>query len=80
MAMPKSRRSKSRTASHRAAAWKLVQSCQYNKCPNCGAPVVPHVVCDNCGYYKGKKVLVTRAERHEVRKVRRRKEKEERGR
>ncbi len=27
------------------------------KCSKCGKPVVPHTVCNNCGYYKGVQVL-----------------------
>jgi len=27
------------------------------KCPKCGKPVLPHTVCPNCGYYKGKEVI-----------------------
>ena len=26
-------------------------------CPKCGKPVLPHVVCQNCGYYKGVEVV-----------------------
>ena len=26
-------------------------------CQKCGKPVKPHVVCKNCGYYKGKEVI-----------------------
>jgi large subunit ribosomal protein L32 len=26
-------------------------------CPKCGEPRRPHVVCPNCGYYKGEKRL-----------------------
>ena len=27
------------------------------KCSNCGAIIRPHRVCNECGFYKGKKVL-----------------------
>lgn len=27
-------------------------------CPNCGAVIMPHAICKNCGYYKGAPVLV----------------------
>ena len=27
------------------------------KCPNCGALTVPHRVCKNCGFYKGREVI-----------------------
>jgi len=26
-------------------------------CPQCHAPIVPHRVCPECGYYKARKVL-----------------------
>jgi len=26
-------------------------------CPKCGKPKLPHVVCSNCGYYKGQEVI-----------------------
>lgn len=32
------------------------------KCPNCGAEVRPHRVCPECGFYKGKKVIVEKEE------------------
>ncbi len=28
-------------------------------CPNCGAMIVSHRVCPNCGYYDGKEVVST---------------------
>jgi large subunit ribosomal protein L32 len=28
-----------------------------NACPNCGASVLSHHVCRECGYYRGRKVL-----------------------
>ena len=27
------------------------------KCPKCAKPVLPHTVCRNCGYYKGREVI-----------------------
>ena len=26
-------------------------------CPKCGKPISPHIVCPNCGYYKGREVI-----------------------
>jgi large subunit ribosomal protein L32 len=26
-------------------------------CPKCGKPVLPHQVCQNCGYYNGREVI-----------------------
>lgn len=30
---------------------------QLSKCPRCGAAVLPHRVCTNCGYYRGRQVI-----------------------
>ncbi|MFA5349573.1 MAG: 50S ribosomal protein L32 [Candidatus Paceibacterota bacterium] len=27
------------------------------KCPRCGKPILPHRVCKECGYYKGKMIV-----------------------
>ena len=32
-------------------------------CKNCGALKAPHVVCDGCGFYRGKKVLEIKAKK-----------------
>ncbi len=26
-------------------------------CPKCKNPVLPHITCSNCGYYKGKEIV-----------------------
>jgi large subunit ribosomal protein L32 len=77
MPMPKKRRTNRKTGSHRAASWKLTQSTQTNKCSQCGEAVVPHQACSNCGFYKGKKVIVTHSEKKEKQKERRRQEEKE---
>ena len=52
MAVPKKKTSQSRRdqrrAHHALKGPKLVA------CPNCGDPHVPHRVCPECGYYKGR--------------------------
>jgi len=30
---------------------------QVRYCPRCEQPVLPHRVCSNCGYYKGREVV-----------------------
>lgn len=32
-------------------------------CQTCQAPILPHQICKECGYYKGTKVLRTKADR-----------------
>ena len=55
MPVPKYRKSRSKRDKRRAH-FNLTPS-QFNHCDKCGAPVLPHRVCDSCGFYKGKKVL-----------------------
>ena len=73
MAVPKNRTSKSRRdkrASNKGIKPKSVATCQ-----TCQAPIAPHQVCKDCGYYKGKKILRTKTDRaHERGQVRQAKE------
>ena len=55
MAVPKSRISKAKGRS-RMANWKLIAP-SFAKCPQCQALKMPHRVCKECGYYKGKEVI-----------------------
>lgn len=55
MAVPKRRMSKARTRSRRAN-WKTVAP-TVNTCPRCHEPKLPHRVCGNCGWYKGRLVI-----------------------
>ena len=55
MANPKNRTSRTRTRLRRANL-KLV-SPNTNLCPQCHEPKMPHRVCGNCGYYKGREVI-----------------------
>ena len=55
MAQPKRRWSKARTGMKRST-WKL-ENPNVGKCNHCHEPVMPHRVCDNCGYYDGKEVI-----------------------
>ena len=53
------------------------------KCPKCGHFVLPHMVCPNCGYYKGGEVVdvlkkLTKKERKKREKEMKAKEAEER--
>ncbi len=55
MAVPKRRRSKARTRTHKSL-WKI-HIPTLTTCTNCGAFVPTHHACTECGYYKGKQVL-----------------------
>lgn len=55
MPVPAKRTPSSRTRrrrSHHALAHRSLSSC-----PRCHQPMVPHRVCPNCGYYRGRDVL-----------------------
>ena len=43
---------------------RICMKCHYvcddvsaEKCPQCGELKLPHVVCKNCGYYKGREIV-----------------------
>ena len=60
MAQPKRRWSKARTGTKRST-WKL-DEISIAKCSHCHEPIEQHKVCKNCGYYKGKEVVVKKEE------------------
>ena len=55
MAVPKSRTSRARRNSRRAQ-WKLTVP-GLIECPQCHERKLPHRVCLNCGFYKGKEII-----------------------
>lgn len=65
MPVPKRKRSKSRR--DKRFANKGIKVKAVTTCKQCAAPLVPHVVCKGCGYYKGKKVIVTKVDRTQKR-------------
>ena len=52
---PKKRHSRARQGKRRAAI-KLVVA-KLSTCPNCGSLTPDHIVCKNCGFYKGREVI-----------------------
>ena len=67
MAVPKKRRSKAkRRINH--ATWKIEPK-NLSTCSNCGEPYVSHTVCSTCGFYDGKKVMVTKSEKSAAKKA-----------
>lgn len=54
MAVPKKRTGHS-AQGHRRSNWKATKP-ETTKCPNCGATVLTHTVCTDCGMYKGQPV------------------------
>ena len=55
MALPKRKLSKARRGK-RQSHQKVVLA-NLTTCPQCNEPKLPHHVCQNCGYYKGRPVI-----------------------
>lgn len=43
---------RNRIRSHHA-----LKQARFNVCGQCGKSVLPHIVCQNCGYYRDRKVI-----------------------
>ena len=56
MAVPQCRTSKSKKGMRRSHHNRKPVGVQY--CPRCNEPVLPHRVCEQCGFYQGRDVLV----------------------
>lgn len=57
MAQPKRRISRTRRDKRRAH--RALKAPNAIECSNCGRPAVPHRVCPECGFYKGRQVVMT---------------------
>ena len=61
MPVPKRKTSKSRRDMR--SSTKFIRPQSVTSCKQCNEPNLPHQVCTECGYYKGRKVLATKSER-----------------
>jgi len=61
MPVPKRKRSKARR--DKRFANKGLKPAAITHCASCTTPLATHVACGECGFYKGRKVLTTKAER-----------------
>ena len=61
--MPVPKRKRSRARRDKRFANKGIKARGFNTCSNCEATIGSHQICQNCGHYKGRKVMVTKAER-----------------
>lgn len=61
MPVPKRKTARSNRRARRSH-WKAIVPA-WTFCPRCGSPVLTHGVCLNCGYYKGKKLIITKEEK-----------------
>ena len=55
MAVPKKHHTKSQRNQRRMHIF--LEKPALGSCPKCGKPKLPHNICLNCGYYKGREVL-----------------------
>ena len=60
MAVPRSKTSKAVTKTRRGVNMRL-KAPHLIECGNCGNLVLPHRVCMKCGFYKGRQVIVPKA-------------------
>lgn len=67
--MPVPKRKRSRVRRDKRFANKGIIPKIISICKTCNAPILPHIVCQECGHYKGMKVLNTKQERAEKRSV-----------
>ena len=55
MAVPKQKTSKAKRDKRRSH--DALSAPVGSKCPQCDGPKLPHRVCPNCGYYRGRSVV-----------------------
>jgi len=55
MGVPKQRHTKSRRNKRRQHQY--IEGMASVLCPKCSQPVLPHTLCQNCGYYKGREII-----------------------
>ena len=65
--MPVPKRKRSRARRDKRFANKGIKITAVAYCAQCQHALVPHQACYSCGYYKGVKVLTTKADRVEKR-------------
>lgn len=57
MAVPKRKTGRARTNSRRST--HIIEAPAHSVCPQCHSPKLPHRICGECGFYKGKEVVDT---------------------
>ena len=77
MPVPKQRHTKSRRNKRRSHLSLKEKS--ISLCPKCKQPVLPHNMCNNCGYYKGRQVVDVLAKLEKREKKEKQKELKEAG-
>ncbi len=55
MAVPRHKHTRSSVGQRRMHLY--ITKAALTQCPKCKKPVLPHTVCKNCGFYKGREVI-----------------------
>lgn len=63
-----------KSATHQRRSHHALQSAASSVCSHCKAEILPHTICQNCGYYRGKQIIDVLAKLDK--KERKKKEKE----
>jgi len=67
MAEPKKRMTSTRSGNRKSH--DAMSPIYLRKCSNCKETLKPYTVCQNCGFYRGKKVIILKEERLKDKKV-----------
>lgn len=67
--MPVPKRKRSRVRRDKRFANKGITPKILSTCKTCNSPITPHTICQECGHYKGAKILNTKKERSEKRSL-----------
>jgi large subunit ribosomal protein L32 len=57
MPVPKHKTAKTKTRMRRSIGYYNLKTPGLSLCPQCGSRKLPHRVCPECGYYKGKQIV-----------------------
>lgn len=59
---------KTQGATKRRRSHMALRQSEFARCANCGKPVMPHVACQACGYYKGVQVMKPKVKKKKIKK------------
>jgi large subunit ribosomal protein L32 len=57
---PQPKRKLSKGRRDRRRAHDALEAANLVACNNCGTMILPHIVCPNCGFYKGREVIAVK--------------------
>lgn len=66
--MPVAKQHHTKARRDRARVFHKIETKKLIACPNCQSKILPHKVCPNCGFFKGKEVVDTLKRKNKKRK------------